>query len=193
MKQVLLVIFIIVSTFAIGQHSYPIQTRLKGDSVVIYTVDQSIDLNLTIENQRALSQNYKKQADKYRKEADSLARLLGSQKILKDSIQKLNTRIFGLEKWIVTAAIDNSYIYMSWQDNKVKVVDLTIYEVHCSMQTGTLRMVPRGDWSDYDVLKMLNYSRRESPKLDWELKYPVEVRPLVKNLPFDLKIDPYIR
>lgn len=200
MKKIFFLINVLFMFFlSNGQNSYPIQTILKGDSVVIYTTDQSNDLNLTIENQRFLSATYKSKLENYSKKIDSLECVINNKQMVIDSLHlthknqdSLQQRLYVLENWLIKASIDNSYIYMSWQDHTIKFVDLTLYTVHCSMQNGTLKMIRRGPNDEFDVWKRLNYMRKESPDIGWELKYTEDQRPIVKNLPINIKINDYI-
>jgi|694.fasta_scaffold10265_12 hypothetical protein len=199
MKKIFLLFNFLFITFLLhGQNSYPIQTILKGDSVVIYTTDQSNDLNLTIENQRFLSSTYKTKLEDYSKKIDSLEKNINNKQMVIDSLylthknqDSLQQRLYVLENWLIKASIDNSYIYMSWPDHTIKFVDLTLYTVHCSMQNGTLRMIRRGPNDEFEIWKGLNYIRKESPEIGWEMKYTEDERPIVKNLPINIKINDY--
>lgn len=201
MKKIFLGAFLaVITSLCFAQNSYPIQTILKGDSVVIYTLEQSQDINLMLQNQKSISTNYRSKYEYYLEKSDSLEKMVTAQIYLLDSlrsIQKnqdsLEKKLHAIENWLVRASIDNSYIYMSWQDSKIKSVDLTLYTVHCSMQTGTIRMVRRGPNDEFNTWKYLNYTRRESPSIDWEMKYTPEDRPIVNNLPVDIKISQYVR
>ena len=57
--NLLTVIFVFMIGFSYSQPSYPIQTVLKGDSVIILTKRQSNEVDLLIENQKLRIQNYK--------------------------------------------------------------------------------------------------------------------------------------
>jgi hypothetical protein len=50
-----------LTQFAIAQNKYPIQTIFKGDSVIILTKDQALEINKTIENKNLFISNYKKE------------------------------------------------------------------------------------------------------------------------------------
>jgi hypothetical protein len=201
MKKIFLIIILLgIRGFCFSQNFYPIQTILKGDSVVIYTLEQSQDINLMIQNQKSLNVSYKSKYEHYLGKTDSLEKIVAAQLYLIDSLRlvqknqdSLEKKLHTIESWLVKASIDNSYLYMSWQDSKIKSVDLTLYTVHCSMQTGTIRMVRRGPNDEFYTWKGINHTRRESPSINWELKYPEEDRPIVNNLPVDIKISQYVR
>lgn len=182
-----------------SQNSYPIQTILKNDSVVIYTLEQSKDIDLMLENQRALNKGYKEKNELYLSEIDSLKRNIETQKIILDSlilvnrnIDSLQDRIETIERWIVRSSIDNIYLYMSWQDNKIKGIDMTVYEFRANYQTGNFKMVRRGNNDELSSWKFANYHKKESPEIGWEIKYWEENRPIVLDLPFNIKINDYL-
>ena len=110
MKKIFLLSNFLFITFLLhGQNSYPIQTILKGDSVVIYTTDQSNDLNLTIENQRFLSSTYKTKLEDYSKKIDSLEKNINNKQMVIDSLylthknqDSLQQRLYVLEKHQLT-------------------------------------------------------------------------------------------
>ena len=54
MKTLLTFIFLTISLFGFSQIKYPIQTIYKGDSVVILSVKQSIEINKVIEKQKKI-------------------------------------------------------------------------------------------------------------------------------------------
>ena len=54
MKTLLTFIFLTISLFGFSQIKYPIQTIYRGDSVVILSVKQSVDINKAIETQRRI-------------------------------------------------------------------------------------------------------------------------------------------
>ena len=184
---------------AFSQNTYPIQTILKNDSVVIYTLEQSKDIDLMLENQRALNKEYREKNELYLSEIDSLKRNIESQKFILDSLMSVNSnidslqnRIQNMERWLVRSSIDNVYLYMSWQDNKIKGIDMTVYEFRANYQTGNFRMVRRGNNNELSSWKFENYNKRESPEIGWEIKYWEENRPIVFDLPFSIKINDYI-
>ena len=54
MKTLITLIFLMISFVGMGQLKYPIQTIYKGDSVVILTIKQSLDINKAIDTQRKI-------------------------------------------------------------------------------------------------------------------------------------------
>jgi hypothetical protein len=196
----LLFTFILISTttFSQVQNNYPIQTVLKGDSVVIYTFQQSSDIDLMLANQRALSSRYRSDIEKLKNEIDSLKDLSIQKQQIIDSISKVNYaydsvkgELYAVKDWILKSSMDNSLLYFSWQDTTVRSMDLTVYAWTANYQNGNLRLIRRGTNADYEAFRALNYNRRESPDLDWEQKYWEEDRPKVKKFPFEIKINEY--
>jgi hypothetical protein len=194
----LLITFILLSTasFSQVQNNYPIQTILKGDSVVIYTIQQSSDIDLMLANQRALSSRYRSDIEKLKNEIDSLKDLSTQKQQIIDSTSKANyvcdsvkRELYAIKDWLLKSSMDNSLLYFSWQDTTVRYVDLTVYAWTTNYQNGNLRLIRRGTNADYEAFKVLNYNRRESPALDWEQKYWEEDRPKVKKFPFEIKIN----
>lgn len=61
MKTKLILFFLLVSNLTFAQTKYPIQTIFKGDSVIILTKDQALEINKTIENKNLFISNYKKE------------------------------------------------------------------------------------------------------------------------------------
>jgi len=194
----LLITFILVSTtsFSQVQNNYPIQTVLKGDSVIIYTIQQSSDIDLMLANQRALSSRYRSDIEKLKNEIDSLKDLSTQKQQIIDSTSKANyvcdsvkRELYAIKDWLLKSSMDNSLLYFSWQDTTVRYVDLTVFAWATNYQNGNLRLIRRGRNADYEAFKVLNYNRRESPALDWEQKYWEEDRPKVKKFPFEIKIN----
>ena len=52
MKTLLTFIFLTISLFGFSQIKYPIQTIYRGDSVVILSIKQSVEINKVIEKQK---------------------------------------------------------------------------------------------------------------------------------------------
>ena len=71
MKQLLTLLVITLSFLSLSQN-YPVQTILKGDSVVIYTVEQNEDIEILLANQRSRVAFYKNNIAKQQAVIDSL-------------------------------------------------------------------------------------------------------------------------
>ena len=71
-KLVLLYLLVIFPITLLSQQNYPIQTILKGDSVVIYTIEQNDDIEILLANQRSRVAFYKNNITKKQAVIDSL-------------------------------------------------------------------------------------------------------------------------
>jgi hypothetical protein len=199
MKKTSLLVFLLFASmclFSQTQNSYPVQTILKGDSVVIYSVQQSADIDLMLANQRALSMKYRSDIDRLKNELDSVKEIAAQKQQIIDSISKVNYACDSVKKdlylvkdWILKTSMDNALIYFSWQDSTVRCIDLTVYRWKTNYQTGNLRLVRRGDNVNYELFKDHNYRTKESPSVGWEGHYWEVDRPIVKKFPFDIKIN----
>lgn len=96
MKALLLITFTIISLLGIGQTKYPIQTIYKGDSVVILSVKQSVDINKAIEAQKRIIREQSKKLTLETNKIDSL------NKVIKNLNTKLEITQYQLDttsKW----------------------------------------------------------------------------------------------
>jgi hypothetical protein len=130
-----------VSSLIFSQSSYPLQTVIKGDSVVILTKKQAKDINDIFENQKAKIASYKIElASK-----DSLLAVKDTLLIEKIKViehfnynLELQKRLDLLEHWLVNTAINNAWIYYSWKDTLVYSVDLSHHYVRKDDHTGDI-------------------------------------------------------
>ena len=130
-----------MSSLIFSQSSYPLQTVIKGDSVVILTKKQAKDINDIFENQKAKIASYKIElASK-----DSLLAVKDTLLIEKIKViehfnynLELQKRLDLLEHWLVNTAINNAWIYYSWKDTLVYSVDLSHHYVKKDDHTGDI-------------------------------------------------------
>ena len=85
-KFILLYLLVIFPITLLSQQAYPIQTILKGDSVVIYTVEQNDDIEILLENQRSRVAFYKNNIVKQQNAIDSLNQELIKQKAKQQTV-----------------------------------------------------------------------------------------------------------
>jgi hypothetical protein len=130
-----------VSSLISSQSNYPLQTVIKGDSVVILTKAQAKNINDIFESQKATIASYKiKIATK-----DSLLAVKDTLLIHKTEVIEhfnynldLQKRLDLLEHWLVNTAINNAWIYYSWKDTLVYSVDLSHHYVRKDDHTGDI-------------------------------------------------------
>lgn len=130
-----------MSSLISSQSNYPLQTVIKGDSVVILTKKQAKDINDIFESQKASIASYKvKIATK-----DSLLAIKDTLLIQKTEViehfnynLELQKRLDLLEHWLVNTAINNAWIYYSWKDTLVYSVDLSHHYVRKDDHTGDI-------------------------------------------------------
>jgi hypothetical protein len=197
LKNLLAIFFMSMVGVGYSQPRYPIQTQLKGDSVVILTKKQSDDINLLIENQKIRIQKYKTEIKSI---SDTNTLLINDIKI-KDSIinrldslltvhnnyyDSLISKIDILENWILSSSIDNGYIYYSWQDSTVKVIDLSLYMLVSHKRSGNYSLIVRGDITNIDYWKQMNLIKEESPEIGWELNISPKYKPRIALFPYKL-------
>ena len=204
-KAIHLLFFFLISFLSYAQNNYPIQTVLKGDSVVIYTVEQNNDIELLLANQRNRVSYFKNNIAKQEEIIDRLNRLIGElsqkQTIIVDSLQlALNTN-FGdydslhaqyrnVEKWLYNAAVDHAYIYYSYDSCTVMSIDLTSYVLIGYPKTGNFSLARRGPVSDNQYWKEYNRARPEEPNAAWLTFYKERWRPSLVPFPYQINPQP---
>jgi hypothetical protein len=197
LTNLLTIIFLIISGVGYSQPTYPIQTVLKGDSVVILTKKQSKEIDFLIDNQKTRIQKYKTE----------IKNLTDTNYVLKQDIQtkdsvidSLNNMIFSinygydslinridtLESWILMSSIDNGYLYYSWQDSTIKVIDLSLYMLIGHKKTGNYSLIARDEVMNINLWKERNLIKQESPEIGWELNVSPKYKPRIVLFPYKL-------
>lgn len=158
-----------------SQSNYPLQTVIKGDSVVILTKAQANEINKIFESQTTLISKYKKEIA-YK---DSL--LLVNKKVIEsyDFNKEVTKRLDILETWILDASIKNVWLYYSWKDSVVYSVDLSKYYVRKDDHTGDIFFL-RAD-GPFNQEK-----NQEEPPKGWENDFVKPKRPVVKKVPIKM-------
>ena len=159
-----------------AQSRYPLQTVFKGEDVVILTKKQADDINIVFEKQKQEILQLKSQNQQLVNINDSL-----------DSIQKSYSNFYVeklkrlelLENLIYWAAVDGTWLYYSYIDSTIKLVDLSYYFVELDNTNANLLFINTP--KEYRNFKVSE--RRESPPLQWEYRFPAAIRPRVYNLP----------
>ncbi len=130
-----------MSSLIFSQSNYPLQTVIKGDSVVILTKAQAKNINDIFESQKAKIAAFKIEvANK-----DSLLAIKDTLLIQKTELietftynLELAKRLDLLEHWLLNAAINNTWLYYSWKDTLVYSVDLSQHYVRKDDHTGDI-------------------------------------------------------
>ena len=197
LTNLLTIIFLIIVGVGYSQPTYPIQTVLKVDSVVILTKKQSKEIDLLIDNQKIRIQKYKTE----------IKNLTDTNYVLKQSIQtkdsvidslnnmisninygydSLINRLDTLESWILMSSIDNGYLYYSWQDSTIKVIDLSLYMLIGHKKTGNYSLIVRDEVMNINLWKERNLINQESPEIGWELNISPKYKPRIVLFPYKL-------
>jgi hypothetical protein len=165
-----------------SQSNYPLKTVIKGDSVVILTVKQADDINNIFESQKAKIAAFKKDIitrDSIIAVLDTI--ILEKEKVIVEHVfdYEITKRLDALETWLLDAAINNVWIYYSWEDSTIYAVDLTQYKVRKDNMTGDLYFYKCPEPID-------PYKDQESPLKGWEKAIVKPERPKVTKVPIKL-------
>ena len=165
-----------------SQSNYPLKTVIKGDSVVILTVQQADDINNIFESQKAKIAAFKK--DLITK--DSIIAILDTIILEKERViiehvfdDQIAQRLDMLEAWLLDASINNVWIYYSWDDSTIYAVDLHQYYVQKDNANGDLYFYKCP--TPFDP-----YEKKENPLKGWERAIVKSERPKVTKVPIKL-------
>lgn len=211
-KFILLYLLVIFPITLLSQQAYPIQTILKGDSVVIYTVEQNDDIEILLENQRSRVAFYKNNIAKQQNAIDSLNQELIKQKAKQqtviDSIQavadglrftlknkfgnydSLQQRYDSVNTWLYNTASSNAIIYYSYINSTVMAIDLASYIIVGHKRTGNFSIARRGPVSDDPYWKNYNREQKDEPNEDWLTYYKDRWRPTQFKFPYQILPQP---
>jgi len=211
-KLVLLYLLVILPITLLSQQTYPIQTILKGDSVVIYTVEQNDDIEILLENQRSRVTFYKNNIAKQQNIIDSLNQKLinqqAKQQAVIDSIQavannlqltlknkfsnfdSLQQRYDSVSTWLYNTASSNAIIYYSYAKSTVMAIDLASYIIVGYKRSGNFSVARRGPVSDDPYWKNYNREMKDEPNEDWLTYYKDKWRPTQIQFPYQILSKP---
>jgi hypothetical protein len=211
-KLVLLYLLVILPITLLSQQTYPIQTILKGDSVVIYTVEQNDDIEILLENQRSRVTFYKNNIAKQQNIIDSLNQKLinqqAKQQAVIDSIQavannlqltlknkfsnfdSLQQRYDSVNTWLYNTASSNAIIYYSYAKSTVMAIDLASYIIVGYKRSGNFSVARRGPVSDDPYWKNYNREMKDEPNEDWLTYYKDKWRPTQIQFPYQILSKP---
>ena len=207
MKQLLTLLVITLSFLSLSQN-YPVQTILKGDSVVIYTVEQNEDIEILLANQRSRVAFYKNNIAKQQAVIDSLnlemIKQQAKQQTVIDSIQSvadglrftlknkfsnfdsLQQRYDSVSTWLYNTASSNAIIYYSYEKSTVVAIDLASYIIVGHRRTGNFSVARRGPVSDDPYWKNYNREQKDEPNADWLTYYKEKWRPVTFQFPYQI-------
>lgn len=207
MKQLLTLLVITLSFLSLSQN-YPVQTILKGDSVVIYTVEQNEDIEILLANQRSRVAFYKNNIAKQQAVIDSLnlemIKQQAKQQTVIDSIQavadglrftlknkfsnfdSLQQRYDSVSTWLYNTASSNAIIYYSYENSTIVAIDLASYIIVGHRRTGNFSIARRGPVSDDPYWKNYNREQKDEPNADWLTYYKERWRPVTFQFPYQI-------
>lgn len=198
MKKTLILLFTLLS-FSIWCQNYPVQTLLKGDSVIIMTTEQYRNIELLLDNQRYRVNGYKEDISIQKKLIDSLTEVCDRRVYVIDSLDNgikrnfssydsLQAKVNTIEHWLYSASVDNTYLYYSYSDTTIMSIDLSSYFFIGNRRTGNLSLVRKGPVSENSEWKKWNILYPQEPLTGWELYYREKWRPVVVKYPYKIKM-----
>lgn len=171
-----------MTSLIFSQSNYPLKTVIKGDSVVILTVKQADDINNIFERQKAIIAGFKKDIIT----RDSIIAVLDTIILEKEKViveyafdDEITKRLDIIEAWLLDAAINNVWIYYSWDDSTIYAVDLHQYYVQKDNMNGDLYFYKCP--TPFDP-----YEKKENPLKGWERAIIKPERPKVTKVPIKL-------
>ena len=171
-----------MTSLIFSQSNYPLKTVIKGDSVVILTVEQADDINNIFESQKAKITALKLDIAT----RDSL--LAVKEILLIEKTQVIDNFVFDtviakrldiIEHWLLDAGINSTWIYYSWKDSALYAVDLSQYKVRKDDYTGDLIF-----FRCEDVI--IPYEDQDEPPKGWETDIVKPRRPKVTKVPLKM-------
>ena len=198
MKKTLIILFTLLS-FSVCCQNYPVQTLLKGDSVIVMTTEQYRNIELLLSNQRYRVNGYKEDILIQEKLIDSLTEVCDRRVYVIDSLDNgikrnfssydsLQTKVNTIEHWLYRTSIDNSYLYYSYSDSSIMSIDLSSYFFIGNRRTGNFSLVRKGPVSENSEWKKWNMLYPQEPVTGWELYYREKWRPVIIKYPYKIKM-----
>ena len=198
MKKTLIILFTLLS-FSVYCQNYPVQTLLKGDSVIVMTTEQYRNIELLLSNQRYRVNGYKEDILIQEKLIDSLTDVCDRRVYVIDSLDNgikrnfssydsLQTKVNTIEHWLYSTSIDNAYLYYSYSDSSIMSIDLSSYFFIGNRRTGNFSLVRKGPVSENSEWKKWNILYPQEPVTGWELYYREKWRPVIIKYPYKIKM-----
>jgi hypothetical protein len=193
MRKFLIFLITFLPLIVLSQN-YPIQTTLKGKSVVILTTEQYNDFELLLENQRNRVAVYKDEIEQKTKEIDSLREVLNKCNKVIDTLLPITSNYDSLEykyniikTWVLNGSIDNVYLYYSYKDSTIMSINLSSYML-VSHKNGNFSLVRRGPTVEDSMWRNYNMLKQEEPEPQWDLYINEKWRPTVIKFPYKITI-----
>lgn len=206
MKTIIFGFFVLFTPYLYSQQTYPLQTILKGDSVVIYTVEQNQDIELILDNQRNRVTFYKNSVIEQERIIDSLNIELQKNKTITDSVivicdslqqfiqkefvecRNSKTRLVETQKWLLNTAIDNAFLFYSHKKSTIMAIDLTSYMFGYRTKYGNFYLVRRGTVDEDNIWSQRNRSDFEEIDEHWFDYFNKKWKPNLIQFPYQIKI-----
>lgn len=172
MKTLLTFIFLTIPLFGFSQIKYPIQTMFKGDSVVILSIKQSIDINKAIETQKRVIREQSRKITSLNKTIDSLNNTIAHIPFMLDSIKYVADTTY---KWadelnmtLWEYATYGSFIYTIPPYNKLYFVNLDDYNLY-THDYGKIIVFEKMTKNEYEEYKQFRdeYNKRFPPAINY--------------------------
>ncbi len=172
MKTLITLIFLMISFVCMGQLKYPIQTIYKGDSVVILTIKQSLNVNKVIDTQRKIIREQNKKILSQNKKIDSLINVVTKLNGTVDSIQYIADTTY---KWadeinliLFELAAGPSLVYTIPPYNSIYFINLDDYNM-TSIDYGETIQLIRMTQKEYEYWNELKkqYNQEYYPAVDY--------------------------
>lgn len=168
MKNLITILFLLFSLTGIAQTKYPIRTIFKGDSVVVLSIKQSIDINKALETQKRIIREQTRKIALLNKVVDSLKMAAGDSRVL-DSLQYVADTTY---KWadelnltIREMAMHGSFLYMLPPYDKVYFINLDDYNLY-GYEDGSvvvLEKMTKREYTEYVTLREEHDKKFPSP------------------------------
>jgi hypothetical protein len=166
---------------SLAQSRYPLQTVFKGENVVILTKKQADDINTIFERQKWQIAELEREIQKMSYLSDSIVSQYESRSQYYDS---LLDRLVFFNQYMHKLAKDGAWIYYSYADTSIKVMDLSYYNVRLDKETGDLLFMNMPYEFRVDPVFMTQRQQeQENPPIDWERRIGKAIRPKVFTFP----------
>jgi hypothetical protein len=172
MKALLTVSLLLLSVICFGQGKYPIQTLYKGDSVVILSIKQSVDINRAIDTQKRIIREQSKKLTLETTKVDSLNKVIENLSLKLENVQyQLDTT----QKWadelnltIWEMAAGPSLLYTMPPYNEILFLNLKNYNMF-SIDNGDQIQLTKMTTKEFKQFQELDkkYNQTYYPTIDY--------------------------